>query len=500
MAREAVCLTVPVVRLVRLGISTFPERTWSTTVGVTTARQGRGAAGVNDGKGLRACLQRASMSPEQFARRLNRYAAQLGSPNRIDPKTPYKWLRGTMPREPWPALAAAILSTELGCHIRAEDLGWKRSSNAVLYLPADTGLELPWSADGAVLAASEVIEVDAMDRRVFLQLTGTALTQPAFDWLITPKASAASRTTGRRVHDSHVDSVQHMTGQLRRMDDQFGGGAVLDLVHSQIQYVLNLLRNHRYTTEVGERLHGVTAELLRLAGWLSFDAGRHSQAQRYWLAALRGAHTAGDRSLGANILGFMSCQAKDLELYTESIKLAEASRQGYPGASPKVRAILNLRAAEAYAQTGDTKACRAAIDAAYEAVRDTPPESGEPAWSYWMDEAQVNAQAGYCYMRMEDWSRAQNHLRTALRLQADTFSREGALRRSLIAITHARQGDPEQACEVATRAVQALAEDVDSDRCVGHVRRVQQALTPYRKVTAVRDFDEHVNRIFGVPA
>jgi tetratricopeptide (TPR) repeat protein len=163
---------------------------------------------------------------------------------------------------------------------------------------------------------------------------------------------------------------------------------------------------------------------------------------------------------------------------SEAIQLAEAAKQGYHGTSPRVSAILALRVAEAHAQTGASTSCRAAIDVAYTALRDTPSDEGEPAWSYWLDEAQVNAQAGYCYVRLEDWSRAQDHLLAALRLQDDSYTREGALRRALLASRYARQGDPEQACDIANKAVDVLAEDVDSDRCVGHIRRVQDALSP----------------------
>lgn len=452
------------------------------------------------GESLQAFVQRAGLSPEQFARRLNKYAAELGLPHQIDPKTPYKWFRGAMPREPWPALTVAVLSAELDTEIRIEDLGWRAADRGIVYVPANTGLLLPWTARGAVTAITEVMEADAMNRRVFLQLVGGALTEPALDWLIARPAGAVEKASGRRILHSHVDGVEQITAQLRRMDDQFGGGTVLDLVQAHIRHVLNLLRHHQYASSVGGRLQGVAAELLRLAGWLSFDAGHQAQAQRYWLAALRGAHAADDRSLGANILGFMSCQAKDLDQFGEATKLAEAARQGYAGASPRVVAILHLRAAEAYAQTGEVAECRAAIEIAYEAVRSTPPETGNPDWSYWLNEAQVHAQAGYCYLRLEDWHRSQSHLRTALKLQDDIYSREAALRQALLAITYAKQGDPEQACEIGTRAVDLLAEDVDSNRCVGHVRRVQRALDPYRKVGEVTDFNERVNRLFGVPA
>lgn len=96
--------------------------------------------------------------------------------------------------------------------------------------------------------------------------------------------------------------------------------------------------------------------------------------------------------------------------------------------------------------------------------------------------------------------RAQSHLQTALRLQADRDSREGALRQVLLATTYVRQGDPEHACQVGGQVVNLLASKVDSERCVGYVRRLQAALGPYRKVAAVKDFNERVSMQLAVPA
>jgi tetratricopeptide (TPR) repeat protein len=194
----------------------------------------------------------------------------------------------------------------------------------------------------------------------------------------------------------------------------------------------------------------------------------------------------------------MSCQAKDLELYGEAAGLAEAARRGYPGGSHRVTAILELRIAEAHAQLGETTQCRTAIDHAYNALRHMTSDDGDPSWSYWMDEAQVDAQAGYCLTRLGDWSNAGRYLRTALRGQDDSYSREGVLRRALLAVTYASQGSPEQACDIANTAIDTLAADVDSDRCIGHIRKVQSALLPYRNVAAVRDFQERADHLFGV--
>ncbi len=363
---------------------------------------------------------------------------------------------------------------------------------------ANAGLDLPWNGKGAISAAFEVAEGNVMDRRIFLQLTGTALTQPALEWLLAQPASDVYGTIGRRVVDTHVDSVEEITAQLRRMDDQFGGGAVLDLIKSQVRFVLDLLRDRSYAETVGKRLHAAAAELLRLAGWVSFDVGQHASAQRYWLAALRGAHSAGDRSIGANILGFMSCQAKDMGMFTEAVHLAEAANHGYPGASPRVTAIINLRIAEAHAQTNDSKQVQRAIDTAHDAIQDSA--GADPAWSYWLDEAHLNEQAGYCYTRLNDWSRAQLHLERSINPAGNEYKREGVLRRALLAGTYARLGEPERACATGNEAIDLLAEDVDSSRCINHLHDVLDALAPYPTNPNLREFRERVTDLVNTTA
>jgi tetratricopeptide (TPR) repeat protein len=449
---------------------------------------------------LRALLQRACLSPEQFAKRLNVQASELGLKHRIDQKTPYKWFRGAVPRQPWPALAAHLLSATLGIEVSSEDLGWGAGNTDVLCVPADVGLALPWTTEGALTAATEVMDGTAMDRRIFLGLTGSALTTPAFDWLIARPADDPSRVAGRQIKDAAVDNIEQQTAQLRRMDDQLGGGATLALVRAQVRHVVELLRDGSYTASVGTRLNAAAAELMRLAGWLSYDADRNPLAQRYWLAALHAAHAAGDRAIGANVLGFMSLQAYHAGQHGDAVKLAAAAKQRYTGTSPRVQAIVDLRVAMAYSGVREDRSCRAAIDAAYEALRNIGPDAPEPDWAYWQDEANVNEQIGTCYLKQCDWSRAQNHFRAALRLADPSFVRQKAFRHTNLALAYVGGGDPERACHTATRAIDILAEDVISERCVGFVRQVQVALRPYRRLAVVTEFNERANTLFGAAA
>lgn len=195
----------------------------------------------------------------------------------------------------------------------------------------------------------------------------------------------------------------------------------------------------------------------------------------------------------------MSCQAKDLGQIRSAVTLAETARTGYPAASPRVSAILDLRASEAYANDRDTRQCRAALDTAFDHLSNPSPQHGEPTWCYWATEAQAHAQAGYCYVKLEDWPRARRHLRNAIRLQGNEFTREGALRNALLATTYVRQDHPDidKALHLGHQAVTTLSDQVTSARCVKHVHRLAASLHPYRRDPSVRHFTDNARHLLG---
>src|SRR5579863_7133175 len=162
------------------------ERALQTDMQVSTLAEATKppAADRHPGVTLRDFLQRANLTPEQFARRLNRLAAEQGLARRVDDKTPYKWCRGSIPRPPWPALAACELSSQLGTHVTVEDLGWSNDSTAgPRFLAADADLDLPWTVRGALTAIGRVSDQAVCMDRLFLPVSGTALTKLALDWL-----------------------------------------------------------------------------------------------------------------------------------------------------------------------------------------------------------------------------------------------------------------------------------------------------------------------------
>ena len=347
-------------------------------------------------------------------------------------------------------LAAALVTDELGRLITPADLGW---DDAVEAVSAISGLVLPWTAAGSLQAARVVAHAGSMERRIFITLLGAAASSPAHEWLLAHPDGTVARSSGLTLPMMVVDQLDDITATLRRMDDQLGSGALLPMVRDHLRHVVDMLEQRSYSDTVGRRLHATAAEVMRLAGWCAFDGGYQPQAQRYWTAALHAAHTAGDRALGANVVGFMSEQARHLGQIRQAATLAETARAGYPGASPRIAAILDLRAAEAHANDQASAECRRALDAAFDRLGDAPSSSGDPDWCYWLDEAEAHAWAGYCYLCLQDWSRARHHYHAALRLQDPSYRREDALRHILLATTYLRQDQPEvdHAVALATR-------------------------------------------------
>lgn len=453
---------------------------------------------------LAEVLDALGWAPEDLARRVNEIARLHRHPATLNPKTPYKWRdEGTHPNRPWPTLVTLVLAQETGRDLTPRDLGWRPQADL---LRADQELaDLPWTATGALHAIRSLTHGGPMHRRRFLVVMGAAAATAPLHWLTEPPVQHAVRTLGSRVPEAIVDDLDHAIAGIRHMDDQLGGGgALLDLVTAHLTYVEHLLDHNSYTDKVGARLYSSAGELQRLAGWLCFDRGDHGDAQAYWHSALHAAHGAGDRALGANVLGFMSCQYKDLPGGANlAVTYARAAQQGYPGASPRVSAILALRCAEALAATGADTEARRMLATAFEHLTDTPSDGvQEPGWSYWMSEPQAHAQAGYCYLRLNDWTQARSHLRTALCTQGDDCSREGALRQVLLARSYLRQPAPDcdAAVEIADQAVDTLERTVDSARCVGHLAGLVKDFGPHHRRVPVKALIERAADLMTVTA
>jgi hypothetical protein len=190
-----------------------------------------------------------------------------------------------------------------------------------------------WDHQGTISALGDVVEGVLVDRRGFLVLTGSELFLPVYEWRLNPGPWATYQDDGgRQVSVALVEDLEQLVSIRRRMDDEHGGEPLLEILHADLRFVVDLLKHRSYKEYVGRRLYGVAGEIAGLAGFAASESDRHAAAQQYSLVALRAAATAGDRALGVNIVGHMGIQAYATGRISDSLTLAtiQGLRENWP--------------------------------------------------------------------------------------------------------------------------------------------------------------------------
>ena len=370
------------------------------------------------------------------------------------------------------------------------------TSDAPIHDPEhDPVLAAPWSPRGTIDVAVVLRGGGSrVKRRSFVFLTGALLTAPAHQWLVHEPGPLVSGLSGRRVSTRLVDQLTVMIAELRRMDDVAGGGSVLAMAQHQFGWVAGLLDRARYDERTGRRLHIALAELGQLVGWAAYDAGQQGLAQRYYVAALRAAHSAGDRTLGAHILGCMAEQAARQGRPAEAVTFIETAMAGARGwQTPNLLAVLYNRQADAFAALDDASSCTTAISKARTQIeRLTPATAIEPSYLYWVNPANMTAEVGNCLQQLGHSDRAVVLLEDGLATFDDSLprGRQGYL--TSLASTLARPGPQRDLDAAASRGIEAitLAEDLNSIRSVGLVHDLSRQMKQHANVPAVREFLE----------
>jgi hypothetical protein len=356
----------------------------------------------------------------------------------------------------------------------------------------DPVLVAPWSHRGTVEAVVGLSGGGRVKRRGFLSLTGTALTAPAHQWLVHEPEPLLSGLAGRRVSGELVGRFTAMVAELRRMDDAAGGGGVLALAEQAFGWVAGLLDQARYDDHTGRALHVVLAELGNLCGWSAYDAGQIGLAQRYYIAALRAAHSADDRPFGAHILTFMAKGGARKGHATEAVTLIETALLGTrQWATPALLAQLYSQQAYAYAVLRDASACTAAISKARTQVERLNP-GDEPPWLYWMEPSLIARRSGDALLELGHAEEAVKLLEAGLAELTESFIRDRQIYVTRLADALARPGRQRDLLAAAGLGMQSLdlAESLDSARGTGLLHDLSLRLQPHDKIPPVRDFLE----------
>lgn len=354
----------------------------------------------------------------------------------------------------------------------------------------DPVLVAPWNHRGSVRAVVVLSGGVRVKRRVFLPLTGLVLTAPAHRWLVQEPEPVLSGLAGRRISAQVVDRLPTMIAELRSMDMAAGGGDVVSLAEFHIHWVAGLLEQASYDDATGRKLHMALAELGNVLAWACFDTGQHGLGQRYHVTALRAAHAADDRLLGANILGEMAYMSAHSGRPAEAVTLIDTALAGSRGRqTPRLLAQLSIQRAHACAAVNYNSAATAAISQARTQV-ERPATDDDPAYLLWVRPAEITASAGECLLRLGQADQAADLIDQGLVLFDPSFNRDRQYYLAHLAEARARPGKHRDLDAAAAHGSEALdlAERVSSPLNVDRIRDLTRKLRPHASVPAVRTF------------
>ena len=454
---------------------------------------------------LAGYLTQAGWTPRAFAREINR---QFGR-GTVAETAPYYWRDGGgVPHSPLPALAAYVLSRQLGTPITVGELWQGRAVESPMPVPATDGMCTAWSLASTQVIVEDWLQGGLMDRRRFLGMSGEVLAAAVWLYLSAnhPTAGELAEAAGEAA-DPLLEQIEQTIPMLQRLDDARGGAASLSYVGAQVRAVGLVLHDSGRGPAVTRRLLMALADLAQLAGWMAFDAGRQGLAQRYFFTGLRAAHDAGYRPMSAHILADLAFQAASRGEARDGVRLGEAAVRAAAKSPATVRATVLNRLAYAYAGARHAADFARARDTAL----DTLSHRGgyEPNWMYYLTPNHLDCQAGYSLVLMGrqrvadgDRSTGKAMLRDGTELLRtgahavpldDASQRRALFEGAWLALGHASAGRLDDACEVGARTTPRL-DRVHSPRSVAVLQQVAATLRRRSRNPQVGEFLPQLER------
>jgi tetratricopeptide (TPR) repeat protein len=270
------------------------------------------------------------------------------------------------------------------------------------------------------------------------------------------------------------------------LDDELGG----DTLYLPLsRYVARLGANVEQDPADGL---AAFAQLSQMTGWLALDGNRHGAARRYLTTAVYAAHEAERPALAASSLAYLSLQETYRGRLSSALSLAQtAFGVGNGSLTPLTTTMLATRLARAHAGLHNSDDCLRSLDEVRMAFSNAGQQQ-EPLWISYVDEIEITAQAGACYLDLGMTAEARAALTRALDLltqKAPHRVRDRVHYLVRLARCYLLQHEVERACEVAAEALE-LSEAIGSARVVERLGEFCEALDPYAASKAAREFRE----------
>jgi transcriptional regulator with XRE-family HTH domain len=390
----------------------------------------------------------------------------------------------------WTGQEASALRQALRMTIRdfAEHLGvaertvakWEAGGSAMVPVPV-----MQAALDTVLARASD----DAKSRFALLLATARdPAKSPGSAVALGAATLAGPAPVPRRLDPEAIRRLRTILLEYARIDNLLGPAHLLDLMALHLNFIGELLTIA--SGQVRTELLTVGAWYAEFAGWLYQDAG-NPQAASYWTdRALSWIQTADDPLRVSYVLMRKSNQASSLGDAARTLGLAQAALRGQDCLSPRVRALALRQKARGHALAGDATACARALDAAKAEAAD-PDDHGDDdrALTGYCTPSYIDGEAADCWMLLGQPRKAVAILEHGLTEWPAQYQRDRGLNLARLAVAHAADREPEQACAVAQQAA-AIINNTWSARSTAELRRLPVLLAPWPDLAPVVELRE----------
>lgn len=334
-------------------------------------------------------------------------------------------------------------------------------------------------------------EIDDMNRRELLRLlaiAGAALATPHIidqvDW---DRVDHAARTA--RLDAATADEYATLNAQLWQIFATSQAKSVaFPLVRSQLGVLTNGLQQARGSA-MRQRLCGLVADLFQLAGEISFDANRYTDAAHCYTLAATASKEAGAFDLWACAMtrhAFIGVYERQFrEVLPMLILAADLAQNG--DRSLSTRHWVSTVQAHTFAGLGDLDACQKSLDDA-ENVRDLTGQVHNSGWLRF-EGSRLAEERGTCYVELGLPDLAETALNDALRQNLSARRRGSVL--TDLAMTGVQRRDPDRILTYATSALDT-AQHTGSGVIGRKLQGLQTHLAPFLDNSRVRHLNTQI--------
>jgi transcriptional regulator with XRE-family HTH domain len=338
------------------------------------------------------------------------------------------------------------------------------------------------------------VEIDDMNRRELLRLIGVAGAS-----LATPLPSLAGLDEACATEGLLAASMeQHgvLNAQLWQLYDTAQVKmSVLPLVRNQLDALTSKVQQAR-TLAARRQLSELLADLLQLAGEISFDTNHYTEAAHCYTLAATASKEAGNRDMWAcSLIRHSFIPLYDRQFGT-ALPMLQAATQLTRGGDSQLptRQWASTVTAQAHAGLGDLASCQKALDDA-ETVHDLPAPTHTTGWLRFTG-SRLSEERGTCLVELHQYEQAEASLTDALQ-RGPSGRRTGSINTDL-AVVGARLRDTDRVTTYAEQAL-AAARRTKSGYVVKKLAALKPHLGPLLGNRAVRQLNDDITHLSTPP-